>query len=158
MSNFKIFKEIKIGGLDKERLLQKLDEANILFNDYAKILIEHEKFLPSKDVQKVNLVKVRLSDIDLNENCTFASFREAAQKHGLEFCPLYLAAFLRLEYLDQNEGPYLTIASERPETKEDFPNGFYLRNVDGGLWLRGYKADGFDNWPAENEFIFIGKN
>jgi hypothetical protein len=57
---------------------------------------------------------------------------------------LYLAAFLRLDYLDQASGPYLTIASIKPEIDENFPNGFYLRSFENVLWLRVYKADGFE--------------
>ena len=82
-------------------------------------------------------------------------FANRAIELGLKLCPLYLAAFLRLEYLDQTEGPYLTIASNKPEIDENFPNGFYIRNFENALWLRGYKADGFSGWPETNEFIFI---
>lgn len=73
----------------------------------------------------------------------------------LKLCPLYLAAFLRLEYLNQPAGPYLTIASNKPEMNEAYPNGFYIRNFENVLWLRGYKADSFAGWPGENEFVFI---
>ncbi len=73
----------------------------------------------------------------------------------LKLCPLYLAAFLRLEYLNQPAGPHLTIASNKPEMNEAYPNGFYIRNFENVLWLRGYKADSFAGWPGENEFVFI---
>ena len=69
----------------------------------------------------------------------------------MKFCPLYLAAFLRLEYLDQASGPYLIIASVKPEINDNFSNGFYLRNFENILWLRGYRSDGFDGWPGRNE-------
>jgi len=38
----------------------------------------------------------------------------------------------------------LTIASVKPEINDNFPNGFYLRNFENVLWLRGYRSDGFD--------------
>lgn len=65
---------------------------------------------------------------------------------------------LRLEYLNQPDGPYLTVASHRPNEDENFPNGFYLRKFENALWLRGYRADGFSGWPGSNEFIFIAKD
>jgi hypothetical protein len=146
------FIEITIGGMTKEQLLKNLSEANIQFNDYARTLFEHPDFTPVALSQKVKLAKVNLAELDLPDTCSFEEFSKQAALRGLKFCPLYLAAFLRLEYLDQPAGPYLTVATEK---REDFPNGFYLRNNENALWLRGYKADGFDGWPHANEFIFI---
>lgn len=155
MKEFDIFKEITIGGIKKEQLLQLLFEAGIQFNEYANILFDHPKFLPSEEVERVKIVKVSLSDLDLNDTCSFEDFSIRIDEFGLKFCPLYLAAFLRLDYLDQVSGPYLTIASIKPEIDENFPNGFYLRSFENVLWLRGYKADGFEGWPGTNEFILI---
>ncbi|MGZ6458848.1 MAG: hypothetical protein ACXWQX_07400 [Bdellovibrio sp.] len=155
---FKIFKEITIGGLSKEQLLQQLSEASIQFNKYANILFDHPQFLPLSEVEKVKLVKVTLSDLELKDTCSTEEFSDRASMLGLKLCPLYLAAFLRLEYLDQPDGPYLTVASHKPNEDENFPNGFYLRNFENALWLRGYRADGFSDWPGSNEFIFIAKD
>lgn len=158
MNKFEIFKEIAIGGLDKGNLLLCLEKADVQFNEYAKTLFKHAKFSPPIKAERVKLVKVTLVDLGLEESCSFNEFESRASQFGLKLCPLYLAAFLRLEFLDQIEGLYLTIASEKPEASENFPNGFYLRNIEDIIWLRGYRADGFDDWPAINEFIFIDKN
>ena len=154
-NNFEVFKEISIGGIPKEHLLQNLIEAGIQFNQYAHTLFDHPHFSPPEKAIKVKLVKVTLASMQLNDTCTFKEFSDRATILGLSLCPLYLAAFLRLEYLDQKEGPYLKIASIKPESDENFPNGLYLRNFENKLWLRGYRADGFDGWPGINEFIFI---
>ena len=105
--------------------------------------------------RSVKLVKASLADLELSETCSVSEFSNRANELGLKMCPLYLAAFLRLEYLDQPEGPYLTVASLKPIDDETFPNGFYLRNIENTLWLRGYRADGFADWPGSNEFVFI---
>jgi hypothetical protein len=76
-------------------------------------------------------------------------------KLKLKLCPLSLGAFLRLEFLDQEEGPYLTIASEKLVNDENYPNGFYLRNTENSLWLRGYRASEDYKWSLDNEFVFI---
>jgi hypothetical protein len=144
MKKFDIFKEITIGGIRKEQLLQHLSEAEIQFNQYANVLFDHPQFSPSEEAEKVKIVKVTLSDLELKDTCSFEEFANQIDKLGLKFCPLYLAAFLRLEYLDQASGPYLTIASVKPEINDNFPNGFYLRNFENVLWLRGYRSDGFD--------------
>lgn len=157
MSKLEIFKEVIIGGLKKEQLLIQLSESGIQFNKYANVLFDHPQFLPPEKPEKVSLVKVSLFDLGLNESCSFEEFENRASALELKLCPLYLAAFLRLQYLDQPAGPYLTVASKKPETDEKYPNGFYIRNFENALWLRGYVADGFENWPEKNEFIFISK-
>jgi hypothetical protein len=158
MNNLKVFKEISIGGLTKNQLLQRLDEAGIQFNKYAHTLFEHSSFLPENTVTRVQLVKIKFSDLNLNNPCSYQTILAQASTLGLRPCPLYLAAFLRLQYLNQPEGPYLTIASVKPENDDDYPNGFYIRNNENKLWLRGYRAEGDCEWPSENEFIFLKKN
>lgn len=155
MDKLKVFKEITIGGVSKEKLLQQLVEAGVQFNKYAETLFEHPQFIPPAKAEKVQLVKLGIADVGLSNPCSFSEFVQKASVLGLNLCPLYLAAFLRLEYLGQPEGPYLTIASEKPEKDENYPNGFYIRNFEKVLWLRGYRADDICEWPEQNEFVFL---
>lgn len=156
MSNFEIFKTIPIGGITKDQLLRKLIEAGIQFNEYAKILFDHPNFSPATThAEKINLVKATLSDLSMDNPCSFQEIVNRASTLGLRICPLYCAAFLRLEYLDQPEGPYLTVVSAKPESDENYPNGFYIRNFKKILWLRGYRATDFCEWPMDNEFLFL---
>lgn len=155
MNEFETFKEISVGGLKKEELINQLNEKGIQFNKYAEALFEHPSFSPGDKVEKLRLVKLKLSDLRLTNPCSLQRVIENASVLGLKICPLYLAAFLRLQYLDQPVGPYLTIASTVPESDEDYPTGFYVRKIDNLLWLRGYRASGDCEWPVENEFIFL---
>jgi hypothetical protein len=154
LNKFDIFNEITIGGIGKEQLLHQLSETKIQFNQYAKVLFDHPNFFPPAVTEKVKLVKVTLSALGLDDTCSYEDFSKRASMLGLKFCPLYLAAFLRLNYLNQPDDSYLTVASHKVKD-ENFPNGFYLRNFENTLWLRGYNADGFSGWPLTNEFIFI---
>lgn len=155
MSEFEVFKEITIGGVTKAQLLQQLSDKGIQFNKYAGALFDHPDFLPPSHIERVKLVKLSLSNLGLRDTCSNEEFEAQVFALKLKLCPIYLAAFLRLQYLDQIEGPYLTIASKKLKMNEDYPNGFYIRNYDKALWLRGYVADGFADWPAPNEFIFM---
>ena len=149
------FKTITIGGLSKEVLLEKLIAANIQFNEYAKTLFKHAHFDSNEQLTEVGLVKIKLSDLSLKNPCSYQVIVDEALKLGLKLCPLYLGAFLRLEHMDQPEGPYLTVASLQPEEDESYPMGLYVRNFENSLWLRGYRVSGEAQWPAENEFIFL---
>lgn len=91
------------------------------------------QFLPSAESEKVSLVKVSLADLGLNDSCSIEEFENRASALNLKLCPLYLAAFLRLQYIDQPVGFYLTIASKKPENDENYPNGFYIRNFENAL-------------------------
>lgn len=154
MNELKTFKEISTGGLTKGALIQRLINAGIQFNQYAHTLFEHRSFSPEGPIEKVKLVKIKLSDLGLKNPCSFQSIVDRATELGLGLCPLHLGAFLRLEYLSPMEGPYLTIVSLQPENDENYPTGFYIRNFENSLWLRGYRVTGEPDWPIDNEFIF----
>jgi hypothetical protein len=82
-------------------------------------------------------------------------------------CPLELGPHPRLQFLDQPEGhlghpsskhraPHgsITVAS-RPLTEDyETPKGFYLRRIDGVLWLRGYCSAPDDIWNPEDRLVF----
>src|SRR4051794_12569380 len=111
MSELRVLSKISIGGLTKESLIQRLVDAGIQLNNYARTLFEHPSFCPQSRIESVTLVKVTLSDLQLKSPCSFEEIVHRASVAGLESCPMYLGAFFRLEYLDQPEGPYLTIVS-----------------------------------------------
>jgi hypothetical protein len=90
-----------------------------------------------------------------------------AAEYGLDLCPLELGPHLRLQYREQPEG-YLglpvrqhqapsgaiTIASAPLSDDDTVPKGFYLRRIQGVLWLRGYRAGADHNWEPDDHFIF----
>ena len=149
------FKTIEIGGVSKAELIEDLKEVDVHFNEYAETLLSSEYFKVGKDTAQVDLVKVSYDDLKLGKNATYNEIVASAKKNELSLCPMCVGAFLRLEYLEQPEGPYLTIASELPNGDDNYPNGFYLRNYEGKLWLRGYRADTDCSWPIESEFVFV---
>jgi hypothetical protein len=154
LTEFQDFKTITVGGCDREQLIRRLVDAGVQFNAYAHALFENPAFAPSETTEAVRLVKIKISDIGVAEPCSLEDVLDRASAVGLKPCSLDLAAFLRLEYLDQPAGPYLTVASLRAATDEKQPCGFYIRNNAGSLWLRGYQVDGKIEWPKENEFVF----
>ncbi len=78
-----------------------------------------------------------------------------------------LAPHLRLQYLDQPEGYIgyppsehrappgsLTVASRELASDDEIPKGFYLRRIEGVLWLRGYCSGPDHVWSAADRFVF----
>lgn len=82
--------------------------------------------------------------LGFDEGATLDRLVQAASQFGLGTCPLEAALHLRLRWMDQAQGPQVTVLSPRPTPDETQPRGFYLRRDESGLWLRGYVAS--DDW------------
>lgn len=162
-----ISRTVEIGGLTKSQLLKKLKQHSILINKLGVKLFDHDKFTTSEKVYRVRTVELQVRDLGFPEGATIPQVYKKAKQVGLKLCPLELAPHLRLKYLDQPEGylgkpsyqnrsPYgsVQIASEILSENVDVPKGFYLRRIDGVLWLRGYIADDLHVLDPGDHIIF----
>lgn len=158
---------IEVGGLTKSELLQKLRTHSIMLNEYAEKIFSDDKFTTSEKSFDLKTVELTVKDFGFSEGATMPQLFNRARELGLNLCPLELGPHLRLKYLDQQEGNAVnvttqnhapsgsvTIASEILSEDDHFPKGFYLRNIDGVLWLRGYVTDDLHVWNLEDRFIF----
>ncbi|WP_078427350.1 helicase [Alkalihalobacterium alkalinitrilicum] len=165
-----ITRTVELGGLTKEQLIQKLQEYSILINEYGKRLLTNEKFTTSDIKYRLHTVELTVGNLGFLEGATTAQIFKKASELGLELCPLELGPYLRLKYLDQSEGDSrtsiqqhqaptgsITIATAILTEDDDFPKGFYLRRINGELWLRGYIADDLHVWDPYDHFIFCLK-
>ncbi len=162
-----IIRTVEVGGLTKSQLLQKLQQHSILMNKLGETLFADHKFTISDRIYSVSAVELRVRDLGFPEGATIPQVFIKADQVGLKLCPPELGPYLRLEYLDQPEGhsgkpswrrraPYgsITIASEILSEDVDFPKGFYLRRIEGVLWLRGYVADYLHVLEPDDHIIF----
>ncbi|MER2008033.1 MAG: helicase [Psychrobacillus sp.] len=166
MCDSAITRTLEIGGLTKFQLIQKLENHSIRLNEYAEKLLSDDKFIPSKNKYSVTTVTLTVRELGFREGATMSQIFKRASEVGLNLCPLEVGPYLRLELLDQPEGNTkiqvpqqapsgsITVASEIVSEDDNFPKGFYLRNIDGVLWLRGYIADDLHVWNSEDHFIF----
>ncbi|WP_274364104.1 helicase [Paenibacillus thermotolerans] len=158
---------VEVGGLTKSQLIEKLKHYSILMNEAGERLLADDKFTTSDTKYSLHTVELTVGDLGFPDGATTAQIFRTAGELGLEFCPLELGPHLRLEYLDQPEGylgyplkqnqaPFgsITIATEILYEDDDFPKGFYLRRINGELWLRGYRADHLHVWKPDDHFIF----
>ena len=146
--------EILVGGMGKAELIAQIRSAGIKTNKYAEILFNSPKLKTSSSVTAIKIVEVSVKNIGLPDGGTMENIVSKASNHGLALCSLELALRLRLNYLNQAEGPYLTVASEKLETDNEFPSGLYLRKLGDGLWLRGYRASDDYIWAPDSLFVF----
>lgn len=166
-----ITKTIEVGELSKAELNQKLQQSSISLNLYGEKLLFDDRFTISEISYRVEIVELSVRDLGFPFGATLPEIYKKANELGLQLCPPELGPYLRLEYVDQiewtsgnlsqkNEAPSgsVTIASEIVSDEESFPKGFYVRKVDGVLWLRGYVADNLHIWNPNNRFIFKSGN
>ena len=166
-----ITKTIEVGGLSKAELIQKLQQSSISLNQYGEKLLFDDRFTTTETTYSVEIVELSVRDLGFPNGATLPEIYKQANELGLQLCPPELGPYLRLEYADQVEGNSgnlsqkneahsgsVTIASEIISDEESFPKGFYVRKVDGVLWLRGYVADNLHVWNPDNRFIFKSGN
>jgi hypothetical protein len=159
------FRKVEFGGLRKAELLAKLKNSSILLNEYANILLSSNLFITSKTRQIVSVIEISINDLGFSDGANLAEVRNRARELGLLECPIELGPYFRLQYLDQvedkeiskNKAPKgsVTIISKPLLDSDDFPKGFYLRRINGKLWLRGYKCDMEYKWEPFDMLAFL---
>lgn len=150
-------RRIEVGGLSKETLMEMMESQSVKLNEYAHRLFEDERFTTSKEKYSVDTVERTVMDLGFSEGATLSQIYERARERGLGLCPLELAPHFRLQYRDQpedtngsllsnNHAPTgsVTVASPVLSEEEDFPTGFYLRNIAGDKHI----------WSPDDCFLF----
>lgn len=159
-------RRVSIGGLTHGALLAALGEAGVQLNASADILMSSAIF----DVQERTSFAVvgrTVAELGLPAGGSLSTIYAQAQAAGLLLCPAITGPYLRLVTIDQQSAPdsvlsngnapsgSVTVASAPPAISDDeFPKGFYLRVVDGVVWLRGYRASEQHVWSPQDCFAF----
>jgi hypothetical protein len=149
-----IARTVDVRGLAKPELIRELARNEVSMNPYGELLFADERFTTSGESYRQKTVELRVRDLGFAKGETSEEIFKRASAFGLEVCPLELAPYLRLQFLEQPEGDRITISSHKISEDEAFPNGFYLIRRDDGLWLRGYRASSDNVWSPDEHFIF----
>lgn len=158
---------VRIGGITKSALLERLAAAEVEINSAGYELFSDERFRTALHTQVVHVCQVSVAGLGLERGGVMSEIMAAAAERGLSYCPLELAPHLRLLLLDQDEGaigfPHtkhrappasITVISPPLCDDDEVPKGFYLRRVEGKLWLRGYTSWAGHVWQAEDLLVF----
>jgi hypothetical protein len=153
--------------MGKGELLAAIQNGGIELNEAGRALFAHGGFTTSEATSILETVEITVANLGLAQGATMARICESAVQLGLSLCPLELAPHLRLQYLDQPEGHIghplsqhrappgsLTIVSDQIAKDDNIPKGFYLRRINGVLWLRGYRSGPDHVWGPEDCLVF----
>jgi hypothetical protein len=160
-------KQVRIGGMAKRALLRTLRDHNISLNKAAEALFNDRRFVPLRRSVAVEIAFVSVADMGFTEGTTYERLTRGALDFGLVESPLELGPQLRLQFLNQPEGaagfpatehraPHgsITVASAPLDGSDQTPKGFYLRRIDGVLWLRGYRSWSGHIWSPQDVVVF----
>lgn len=160
-------REVRIGGVAKPELLQRLRESSVQLNRAAGMLFEDDRFVTLGQGQVVEIAVRSVAELGFEQGATYGQLIGRALESGLAECPLELGPHLRMQYRDQPEGSAgqpatqhrapsgaITVASPALDEHEETPKGFYLRRIDGVLWLRGYWSWPGHVWSPEDLLVF----
>lgn len=159
---------VEIEAISREALLGRLTEAGVELNKHSETLLA----MPAFEQLTAGTFRVCvLSVAELNmgkTEPTLPAIHTRVKELGYRLCPLELAPFFRLAWMDQpnssnsvlsgqKQAPESSVSVATPVLSEDFnvPKGFYLRVVDGVPWLRGHLCDEEHVFEQSTMFAFL---
>jgi hypothetical protein len=158
---------VRVGGMDKPELLQALRDHKVRLNPAAEALFDDRRFLPVSQTKVIEIAFRSVADLGFAEGATYEQLTARAIEFGLVESPLEMGPHLRLQFLNQPEGSpgaattqhrapsgSITVASAPLDDSDQTPKGFYLRCIDGVLWLRGYWSWPGHMWSPEDVLVF----
>lgn len=159
---------VQVGGLTRSDLESALVEAGVRFNASAETLLADPLFesAEAETAATVEIVECTIGQLGLASGATLPQVLAAAREQGLMPCAPFTGPYLRLATPDQPSAPdsvlsngrpplgALHVASERLRADYEYPRGFYLRVVEGALWLRGFRCSDDAPWSSGDRFAF----
>lgn len=158
---------VEVGGRTGAELLDDLNQARVELNESALILLRSEWLQGRTERRTLTTVELTVRQLGFPAGGRMSEIYRRAEELGLSLCPLELGPYFRLQFLDQAEGCWgfpvtkhrappgsITIASKPVTDDDEFPKGFYLRRIQGVLWLRGYVSDDLHVYDPEDHLAF----
>lgn len=157
---------VRVGGHSRAELKQLLRRAGVLLNVHAETLLAHPVF-DAAEARSLRIVERTVRELGFEHGALQSRAFTAARDQGLELCPLATGPYLRLAMTEQANAPdsvlsagraptgAIHVASNPPSQDVEYPKGFYLRVVEGRVWLRGYRCDDTYVWAPEQRLAFV---
>jgi hypothetical protein len=137
-----------------------LDGSGVLLNDSAEVLL-NDAIFDRQRLESFEVVQRTVGQLGVRGDATLSSISSKAREAGLSLCPSITGPYLRLVMTGQDSAPdsvmsngsapsgSITVASAPLDDDDVLPKGFYLRAVNGVLWLRGYRATEEHIWSPD---------
>ena len=153
---FKTWKTINLGtGLETaEDFRRALRDGEFWLSAWASDILGKPAFTAATEESEVDLVKVTVAELGF-KGAQRDQIYARAKELGLELCPAEVGPQLRLQYQDQPNGEWITVAMEEPIHASDGNLWlFFVGRGDSGLWLSSYCSDPDGFWVADEPWVF----
>ena len=167
MFHVNVPQHVRVGGHGKSELREALRQQHVQLNPAAEALFGDDRFTTLAYETTIEIECQSVGELGFNGGAPYDHLIAVARHHGLVECPLELGPHLRLQFSNQPEGATgfpstkhrappgsITVASSPLDQSDETPKGFYLRRVEGVLWLRGYWCSSNNLWRPEDVLIF----
>ena len=160
-------KRVEHGGMNALQLLEALKAAKVHLNALGLEFFKQLNAIAVSPQTQLEVIEVSVAKLGFADGATIKDIYTRANTLGFSLCPSDFGAYYRLSYLEQPEGALgfaptqhrappgsVTVASQPISEDDTVPKGFYLRRIEGVLWLRGYLSDAAHLWHPEDVFAF----
>ena len=153
-AKFSIFKTVKLGTLPNAQAIPSaIAKAGGRVSNWAADLMN--RMTVAKKETKVELVVASVAELGFKEGATYADICEKAKQLGLGLCPAEVGPQLRLQYTNQPNGEWLTIAMKPITGSDGSLSVFLVVRGDSGLWLSSDDGHPDDFWYGYSRFVFV---
>ena len=137
----------------------------VQMNQAAEALFDDRRFTPLSQSRVIEIALLSVADLG-SKRSHLSTVDRASARVRFGRVPLELGPHLRVQFPNQPEGsvglpkqhraPFgaITVASTPLDDCDETPKGFYLRRIDGVLWLRGYWSWPGHIWSPEDVLVF----
>lgn len=151
-----IWRSLSLGAFrDVEQLRAALRAAGVKVGTLAEQLLAPPGFSLSREATHVDLVALSPADLGLAAGGTLAEVHARARSLGFELCDPEVGPLLRLSYLDQPLGEFLSIAMLPNAARTEGPSTLTLGNGGAGLLLISGTARPDAVFPPTVRFVFV---
>ena len=145
---------VEIGGKSAEELEKELEKNSINMSNYAKDMLKNKDFTTLKNPERVDIVRLKVSDLGFEDGATTSEIYKKAEELGLELCPAEVGPHLRLQYANQPMNEWLSIGMKQITDRDGYPRVFHLERYGVGLWLYDDWTSSARRWYSVHEFAF----
>ncbi|PHJ43248.1 hypothetical protein [Vibrio sp. PID17_43] len=146
---------LEVGGDTTASSLKRLSKNDVKMNLFAQQLLEDGAVHVSRQAEIIKVTIKTPFEFGLYFGAILDELIQKMKQCGLSVCPIEFTLYLRLQDLALCLGEYLAVDSSPISEDESYPRGIYIRNLEDGLWLRGFRSSVDFTFPPSMNFVFI---
>lgn len=157
LPNLPVFRKVRLGtGLrTAEDFRAALKKVWAEVGQWGNGCLEKPGFTVASQEIEVDLLNVSLWNLGFKSGAHLHSILMKGIDLGLHLCPAETGPQLRLQYLDQPKGEWLSVAMEPITDSVGYPHIFDVGHDAKGLWLSGMDGEP-DRWyKPEDRFLWV---